>query len=93
MPQEQDIGGWVETSAGVEFDIDGVVERDYIVTPVPTWSYGQSVLHTDATDVTDDTEQWSYGERHSSFVSTYVPVTTSQALKVSGLLLGVYNHG
>ena len=28
MVDEQDIGGWVETSDGVEFDVDGVVERD-----------------------------------------------------------------
>ena len=28
MVDEQDIGGWVETGDGVEFDVDGVVERD-----------------------------------------------------------------
>ena len=28
MADEQDIGGWVETPEGVEWDIDGVVERD-----------------------------------------------------------------
>jgi len=28
MVDEQDIGGWVETGDGVEWDVDGVVERD-----------------------------------------------------------------
>ena len=28
MVDEQDIGGWVETDGGAEFDVDGVVERD-----------------------------------------------------------------
>ena len=28
MVDEQDTGGWVETGDGVEFDVDGVVERD-----------------------------------------------------------------
>ena len=28
MVDEQDTGGWVETGDGVEWDVDGVVERD-----------------------------------------------------------------
>jgi len=31
---EQDIGGWVETDGDVEWDIDGVVERDSDAAPV-----------------------------------------------------------
>ena len=28
MVDEQDTGGWVETGDGVEWDVDGVIERD-----------------------------------------------------------------
>jgi hypothetical protein len=90
MPQEQDIGGWVEVDAGVEFDIDGVVERAAIVTPTPYWSYGQSVMFTD-NDVTDDTEQFSYGESHSILESTYTPVVITGGPQ-KGLLLNVYRN-
>ena len=33
MADEQDTGGWVETGDGVEWDVDGVVERDTEAAP------------------------------------------------------------
>jgi hypothetical protein len=75
-------------------DVPAIMAAQFVPTtaPNPYWGYGNSVKFTD-NDVTDDTEQFSYGESHSILESTYAPLTTSQSLKVSGLLLGVYNHG
>ena len=34
MVDEQDIGGWIETDGDVEWDVDGVVERDSDAAPI-----------------------------------------------------------
>jgi hypothetical protein len=60
------------------------------VAPNPYWGYGNSVKFTD-NDVTDDTEQFSYGESHSILESTYTPVVITGGPQ-KGLLLNVYRN-
>jgi len=54
--------------------------------PTPWWSMGESVFYTKETAVTDDTEQWSYGNI-LSFLDYGVPVDGGYTQRI--LLLGV----
>ena len=59
MVDEQDIGGWVETDDGVEWDVDGVIERDSDSESITALSYGEETPTDGETTVGWDT--WSDG--------------------------------
>jgi hypothetical protein len=48
VAEEQDIGGWVETPDDVEWDIDGVVERDAAAAAPPS---GRTTKNTHTTSL------------------------------------------
>jgi len=51
MVDEQDTGGWVETGDGVEWDVDGVVERDTEAAGgTVTWGHDTGVVEDNIRD-------------------------------------------